>query len=109
MEMPLSNQFSVSVHGVHVVAFKRRYWSGLAYDVRSFDFSRRGCSALPLWNREEDRPERGVSFEDGRELIFQAVRNKNFLSWSDMESLSNGTFFYQVSYFTHSSGSGVVS
>jgi len=108
MEMPPSDRFSVDVHGIHVVVFKRHRRSSLTYDIHSFDFGRCGCSALPLRDWERGRVERDALFEAGRKSVFQSVWNEYMLSWSDMESLGNGTFFYQVNCLTYSGINSVI-
>ena len=61
-----SNRLFTFVHGAQVMVMRKS--SGLGYDVRTFDFSRRGRGSLPL--RSEADGTESVPFEDGADLRF---------------------------------------
>ena len=98
MEVPLYPGPSICVHGTHVVGLttQARYAPPDQPRNRIFDFSRRACSALPLWDKEGDVEERKALLKDGREYVFK--ENAGFPSEGDMQSLGDGRFFRLVSH-----------
>jgi len=61
----------------------------------TFDFSRRGCSLLPLWD-EGGGTERRVLFNDGQQFVLQG--NEWIVEW-EFNPLGDGGFMYLVSHF----------
>ena len=86
------------VQGIHVVLLKAWVTSHL----RIFDFSRRGCSILPLLD-EGDGTKRRVSLEDGRGLLFQ--EGEDMVEWG-LDSVGDGNFVYLVSNFCRRKSGG---
>jgi len=91
----------IYVHGTHLVMVSSiPYRNDLrdCHRVRTFDFGRRRCGALPFWDEEGGGAERKALFLDGNEFEFEVagVRNMTML-----RSLDNGDFF-QVSCLSHS-------
>jgi len=107
MEIPPHDLFSINVHGIHVILLHWKHQVRPTYVIRSFDFGRRGRSALPLRDEEGGWVGRNVSFGDGRVFTFQAAGRENTSSWSGVQSLGDGIFFLLVSHFTHSGSNGV--
>lgn len=109
MEIPIPISVSpVYVHGTHVMV-KSRAWHHLrgCVCVRTFDFGRRGRSALPLWDGEGGGAQgRRAFFKDGQE--FMPEGSEDMAWWEALESLGNGSLFRLVSYLSRSGGSGVV-
>ena len=105
MEIPVHNPFSVNVHGIHVLLLHSEWQARTTYAIRSYDFSRHGCGALPFRD-EGGRVGRSASFWNERGFTFQ-VAEENTSSQSGMKSLGDGTFLL-VSHFTHSRSNGVI-
>jgi len=87
MEMPTFDS-RIYVQGTHVVEAKVRSVSGgeaKRICLRTFDFSKRGCSTL--WD-ESSETVRAAWHEDGRDLFLEGGDNMN------LYSLGNGTFFH---------------
>ena len=76
------------VQGARVILVKRRAGPGNNnnFYLCTFDFSRRGCSILPLLD-EVDGTERRALFEDGRDFSLQ--ENERMSEWG-FNSLGNG-------------------
>jgi len=91
---------------VHSAQVKIARWSGVLgrYDVRTFDFSQRGRSSLPL--RGGADAERRVLFEAGVNLKFGSDDGSS--PWGELKPLSDGSLFDLVSRLTHHIGSEVV-
>ena len=88
----------IYVHGTHLVMVSRMPDRGGPMDchrVRTFDFGRRGCGALPF-SDEAGGAARKALFLDGNEFVFEVggVGNVAMLG-----SVGNGNFF-QVSYLS---------
>jgi len=70
----------------------------------TFDFSKWGCRALPLWSGEDGGIERKFVFEDGRRFVLEG--DLDMSPW-DMVLLGNGMIAHyldMVSYLSHSIG-----
>jgi hypothetical protein len=97
MEIPQrSGTLYPSVQGVHVTMLKLRTVPGICGyhpHLCTFDFSRRGCSVLPLLD-EGDGAERRALFEDGRDLLFQ--ENESLFAWG-LDLLGDSNFMSLVS------------
>jgi hypothetical protein len=98
----LKYDLDVYVHGTHLVLFEKSHrfgpWGFLGF--RTFDFGRRGCSALLLWE-EGGRAERMAWFWDGSRVVFKATGVRAATEWDGTGSQGNGNFFH-VSYRSHS-------
>jgi len=91
----------ICVHGTHLVMVSTmQYQNGLMgyHRVRTFDFGRRGCGALPFWDDKGGGTERKALFLDGNEFEFEVA---GVGSMTILRSLGNGNFF-QVSCLFHS-------
>ena len=88
---------SIYVHDTHLVLFEysHGFGTGDCLRVRIFDFSRRGCSALPLclWDVEGSGARRKALFSDGRKSVSERFDAAGAGSLSQMGSLGNGNFF----------------
>jgi len=86
----------ICVHGTRLMVVKTPSWHGLSdYNrVRTFDFGRRGCGALPFLD-EGDGAERRAVFEDGLELTLD--ESGDVAWWGGMRSLGDGNLFRPVS------------
>ena len=89
---------SIHVHGTHLVLFEMLYGFGTGdrFRVRIFDFNRRGCSALPLWDMEGGGARRKALFSDGREFVSEWFDAERAAALRYTGSQGNGSFF-QVS------------
>ena len=86
------------VHGTHVIMVERSTAPGIDgcyHHLRTFDFGRRGWSALPLCDAD-DGVERRVAFESGRNFLLQG--NEEMNEWA-FYSLGDGRLMYLVSRF----------
>ena len=85
----------IHVYGTHLVVLTWPYRQSRrgCFHVRTFDFSRRGCAGLPLWDEEDGGAGREASFSDGREFVHETIRLGGVTPWSDVESLGDGNFF----------------
>jgi len=107
-EIPLNRtEFSTFVLGTHVLVVVRLSRVVPNYCLYTFDFSRRGCRALPLWGGEGGGIERWSVFEDARKLVFEGDQG---MSPGDMVLMDNGIMVHlrQVSYISRSVGDNVV-
>ena len=77
------------VQGAHLILVEM----DITPRLRTFDFSRRSCSILPLCGTE-----RRALFEDGRNLSLQG--GEDMTEWR-LDSLGDGGFVYLVSCFHH--------
>jgi len=107
MEISLTKHCpSIYVHGTHVVALKTvrsRDNQMESYFICSVDFGRRGCGALSLRDGEVC----GIQFEDGKGLTVGAAGEGHMYLWGDVQSLGNGRFLKQASYFSYSDSNDV--
>jgi len=71
--------------------------------VRTFDFGRRGQSALPI---TDEGPERRAVFEGGDMLVLDEIGHA--AQWGHMRSLGDGSLLSPVSDPSHSGGIGAV-
>jgi len=103
----VQNNFSRSytfVHGAQVMIGRALLPHGLGgYDVRTFDFGKRGCGSLPL-RGGDDGTERRVLFEDGANLVFEPDDGLNLRV--ELRSLSDGSLMYLVSFPAQRIGGG---
>ena len=103
MENPVSRYgLDVYVHGTHLVLLEIPYQfvQRGCPRVRTFDFCRHGCSALPLWHKGGGA-ERKALFLDGSEFVLEATGAGVATPWGGTGSQGDGNFF-QVSYLSHS-------
>ena len=94
------------VHGAQVVVVQMYlFWGQQNYhwSVRTFDFSRRGCSSLPLWGGEGGGTQRTVLSEN--EGCVRFVPDDGASSITELRSLSDGCLFCLVSCLSQSIGS----
>jgi len=96
-------EFSTFVLGTHVLVVVRASGDVPNYSLYTFDFSRRGCRALPLWGGEGGGIERRSVFGDARKLVFEGHPG---MSPGELLLLGNGILVYlrQVSYPSRSIG-----
>ena len=96
----------IYAHGTHLVTALTTSWQGwrVRPRIRTFDFGRRGCGILPLWDEVGGGSERKATFVDGSEFAFEAARAGGVGSCGRVGSLGDGAFF-QVSYFSYSATS----
>ena len=89
------------VRGVHVILIKVYDTPGADGShlphplLYTFDFSRRGCSLLPLWG-EGGGTERRVLFEDGQQSVLQ---RDEWVAERTLNPLGDGGFMHLVSCF----------
>ena len=102
IENRLRYGFDVYIHGTRLVLLEtlrhHRLTQGLR--VRTFDFGRRACSALPLWDQDGGAV-RKTSFSDGSEFVLEATGTRPPIPWGSTGSQGDGNFF-QVSYLSDS-------
>ena len=101
-DQPSGSNSLVYVHGTHLVLLSTEpHRSGLMayYRVRTFDFGRRGCGALPFWDEEGGGAERKALIFDGSEFVFETVGVRNMRMLRSVGSPGNGNFF-RVSYLS---------
>ena len=101
-DRPPGSGLPIYVHGTHLAMVSTMpYRNGLTdcHRVRTFDFGRRRCGALPFWDEEGGGTERKASFLDGSEFVFEAAGVRNMAMLGSVGSLGNGNFF-QVSYLS---------
>ena len=104
MNVPRSDTgVEVFVHGAHVTLMWSPYDTEWA--LQTFDFSRWGCSSLPLWADGGGGTERSVLFEGEGGLGFDVCGYVT--PGGNLWSLSDGSLFYLVSHFPQSVGSEV--
>jgi len=92
----------IYVHGTHVAVLGTWSWDNpmKEYFVRTFDLGRRGFCVLSL--RSEMICEDWS--EDGKGLVFEVAGGGDVDLWGEVQSLGNGRFLKQVSYFFDSDG-----
>ena len=109
MEIPLRRTMvSTFVHGTRVVVAVL-FASGNvpAHGLYTFDLSKRGCHALPLWSEGSGVGERRCGLEDGRKLVLEQGKGMDL---QGMRFLGNGIMVYldSVRYHRRSSENDVV-
>ena len=85
--------FDVYIHGTRLVLLKilhHRPNRGLR--VRTFDFGRRACGALPLWDQDGGAV-RKTSFSDGSEFVFETTGTRTATPWGSTGSQGDGNLF----------------
>ena len=85
--------FDVYIHGTRLVLLEilhHRPNRGLC--VRTFDFGRRACGALPLWNQDGGAV-RKTSFTDGSEFVFETTGTRTATPWGSTGSQGDGNLF----------------
>jgi len=97
MDIPLAHHgrgLSIHVHGTRVVTLEEKPRDGLMQDhfVRTFDFGRRGRSALSLRSGEVC----AVEFKGGNGFMFKVIGEGHTYMLDDVQTLGNGKFYHQV-------------
>jgi len=93
MEVP-AHDSHIFIHGVHVIVVKKRAQNADNLQLRTFDFSWRGCRAL--WGKGgRARRRRMDLYEGGRDFILEGTENVS--EWG-LNSLGNGAFYSLVSF-----------
>ena len=113
MEIPLneippdSDDLSIFVHSAYMAIVIRVGSDVPDYHLYTFDFSKRGCHALPLWSGEGNGTERRPTLEGGRKL---ALEGNQDMYPEDMLFLGNSTMVYldQVGCPSNSIGCGII-
>ena len=103
MEIQLeSNKFSTFVQGTRLVVVVPRVGRNVTGRLYTFDFSKRGCSALPHWGIMAGVGVREPTLEDGRGLVLEGGQGLD--PW-EMRLLGNGILVHldSVGYKTRSS------
>ena len=106
IEIPIPGYTApVHVHGTHLMVkapslLRLRYYNC----IYTFDFCRRRCSTLSLWDGEGDGTQRRAVFKDGQEFMPEGCEDMNW--WDTLGSLGDGTLFRQVSYLSHPGSNG---
>ena len=85
------DNFSTFIHGTHMAVIARASDNVPEYPLYTFDFSKRGRHALPLWSGEDGGTERRSVLEDGRELVLEADKR---VSAERLVMLCDGTAVY---------------
>ena len=91
-EIPTTrNDLSTFVHGTHLTVVVCVNDNVPEYRLQTFDFSKRGCHALPLWSGEGGGTERRSALERGREL---ALEGNEGMFTEDMLMPGDGVLVY---------------
>jgi len=101
-DQPSDSGLSTYVHGTHLVMVSiipRQNDPVVCHRVRTFDFGRRRCGALPFWDEEGNGAERKALFLGGSEFILEVARVGSMVMSRWVGSLGNGNFF-QVNYLS---------
>ena len=107
MEIPLEDiRFSTFVHRTNLVVVVLCVSRSVPDRLYTFDFSKRGCSALPHWGRMGGVGVRMSTLEDGRGLVLEGGQGPD----SQMCLLGNGILVHlgSVSYQTRSTENDVI-
>ena len=92
----------ITIHGAHVLVM---CYGALARSLHVFDFSRRGCAALPPSDENGFGTERRVAFKDGRSCMLEEGGGDRVSGWGVQ---IGDSIIAVVSLLSHSTTEGVL-
>ena len=102
LEVPIHGIRLTTTHGAHVlVIYDDNFGAQGCSDIRVFDFSRGGITALPLSGGSDGGTERMAAFKGGRSCMF--ARHGEYITWRP-RSLGDSVASWIVSPTSHPTG-----